>query len=197
MNLHSNPSFIRSAARWLAAIAAILGGLWFAGGGGVLLSRGGSLYYLVTGVVMVAAGVGLIKRRSWGGWLLLLAMAGTAVWAVWDAGWHFWPWFSRSFAFLVLGFLACVAWPQLGGPGGVARPRRGVAGIGALVLGLCAAGVFAAAFFPHGVIRPATPPSLSYSEGTPQDWTQWGGNIQGQRFANIDQIKLRIGNSTA
>src|SRR4051812_22220123 len=82
----------------LVAVLCELFGLLFLVGGGYLASLGGSLYFVIAGIAMLAAGVLLWRGQIGGAWLYGLALVGSAVWAVWDAGWNFWPLVSRLFA---------------------------------------------------------------------------------------------------
>ena len=63
----------------------------------------GSLYYLVTGVVLVAAGVLLWWGRRVGMWLYLAIIAYTVIWSVWEAGLDGWSLASRVGLFVLLG----------------------------------------------------------------------------------------------
>src|SRR4051812_1160535 len=84
--------------RWsykLVSALTIVFGLYFLSGGGYLLVLGGSPYFVVAGITMLVAGVLLWSGRHHGGLLYGLAVASSAVWAVADAGWAFWPLFSR------------------------------------------------------------------------------------------------------
>src|SRR3546814_7997640 len=65
----------------VAAIALILliGGVWLA-------ALGGSAYYLVTGIAMLAAGLLLMRGRMLGGWIYIAVVFFTLLWAFWEVG---------------------------------------------------------------------------------------------------------------
>jgi hypothetical protein len=52
-------------------------------------------------------------NRSSGILLYAIAFIASLFWAVSDAGWDFWPLFSRLFTFAVLAFLCAIVWPFL------------------------------------------------------------------------------------
>lgn len=79
--------------------------------GGKLALVGGTLYFALMGVVMVIAAVLIFRRRRGGILLYAVAFIASVIWAIGDAGWNFWPLFSRLFALGVLAFLAALVWP--------------------------------------------------------------------------------------
>lgn len=175
--------------RHIVCLLTLLCGLFLAIGGGILLSRGGSAYYLAMGAALIISALALWRRRSWGALLYALAFLGTLAWSVLDAGWEFWPLFSRIFAFAALGFLIALLYPST-----LARrtqaPPSSAAGYGAAtVLGAGMIAALAAMFWPQGVISPeSVQPRPRPAAGDPADWAHWGGNIGGEHFAAIDQI---------
>ncbi len=56
---------------WVAALGVLVFGLLFVVGGGYLATLGGSMYFLLAGLGMIAASVLMFKQRLWGaelGW---------------------------------------------------------------------------------------------------------------------------------
>src|SRR5262245_40314626 len=78
--------------RYLAWSPALLGGLVallglsLAVGGAYLAWLGGSLYYVLVGAMLVAAGYLLIKGRIAGLYTYVGAFAFTAAWSFWEVG---------------------------------------------------------------------------------------------------------------
>src|SRR3954454_20087158 len=72
-----------------------LTGLGLAAGGGWLITLGGSWYYLLAGLGMLASGVQLIRARSSGFWWYALVFAGTLSWTIWESGSDYWRWVPR------------------------------------------------------------------------------------------------------
>ena len=77
-------------ARWVSTVLTLI----------ITGLRGGTV-----GLAMLVAGVLLWRGRTAGAWLYALTLAASVAWALIDAGWSFWPLFSRLFALGVLGLL--------------------------------------------------------------------------------------------
>jgi glucose dehydrogenase len=90
-------------APWIYASILFLLGVALAVGGVQLALLGGSLYYGLTGVIMIAAAACLWRGRRVGMWLYLLVVAYTLVWSLWEIGLDGWALASR------LGLLAVLA----------------------------------------------------------------------------------------
>lgn len=84
--------------------------------GAKLALVGGTLYFALMGVVMVIAAVLIFRNRRGGILLYAVAFIASVIWAISDAGWSYWPLFSRLFALGVLAFLAALVWPFLASP---------------------------------------------------------------------------------
>lgn len=177
---------------WLAvALLMLLMGLYMTIGGGVLLGKGGSWYFVLMGLALLASAALLLARRRAGAHLYALAFVLTLVWAWWDAGWEFWPLVSRLMVFAVLGLLVALGYAQLEAGKLVMNDygRLGAA-VSVVVLGLGIVATAVSAFSPKGVIAPEVTevPSVGSMELKPSDWTDWGQGPAGQRFAALEQI---------
>ncbi|NKF23764.1 membrane-bound PQQ-dependent dehydrogenase, glucose/quinate/shikimate family [Solimonas marina] len=193
MSQTSSSPVVRALAAVLGVVIAVAG-LVLAVGGVRLLTLGGSAYFVLMGVAMLASGVLLVRRRPAGVTLYLLALLATAVWAVFDAGWHFWPLVSRLAMPLGFGLLALLVLPTLkaaqGGGGG-----RG-AYAGAALLALVFVAGFVHAFRVEPVVAPTSEPAvMPVAAGKAQkNWESWGNTTAGTRFAALDQInKQNVG----
>lgn len=100
--------------QWLLAGLMLIIGLAVGILGAKLALVGGTLYFALMGVVMVIAAVLIFRNRRGGIMLYAVAFIASVIWAISDAGWSYWPLFSRLFALGVLAFLA----------GGLAFPRQ-------------------------------------------------------------------------
>lgn len=177
---------------WLAvALLMLLMGLYMTIGGGVLLGKGGSWYFVLMGLALLASATLLLARRRAGAHVYALAFVLTLVWAWWDAGWEFWPLVSRLMVFAVLGLLVALGYAQLEAGKLVMNDygRLGAA-VSVVVLGLGIVATAVSAFSPKGVIAPEVTevPSVSSMGLKPSDWTDWGQGPAGQRFAALEQI---------
>ena len=181
----STPRGIGRILKWLLAGLLIIIGLAIGIPGIKLLSLGGSAYFLVMGVAMLVSALLIIKNRTSGIVLYALAFIASTIWAVSDAGWDFWPLFSRLFTFGVLAFLAALLWPFLTATTNK-KPAFGLAAAIALAL-LVSAGWM---FKPQTLVTANEDvPVQPVAKGSQQtDWKHWGNTTHGDRFAALDQI---------
>jgi len=194
----TDPAASRPRFRWASALVAalvVLVALYFVVAGVYLATLGGSLYFAVAGVALAVAGVLLWRGRVEGAWLYAVTFAASAAWAVADAGWTFWPLFSRLFVLGALGLLVALVTPALP----TVRGRGALAIAAILAVGVAAA--FAGMFVPHPTVVAAgggpglTPVDPAHAQ---KDWAHYGNTPGGSRFAALDQIhrgnvgKLRV-----
>ena len=166
---------------WLIAI---LGGL-FAVAGAVLLSVGGSPYYVLAGLAMVASGALWGRGRESGRTLYLAVWVVTLLWTVWEVGFDWLQWVPRMIApsVLLIAFYAARIPELFRG-----RHRRSIGGA-------IAAGVVALALVP--ILSPervtaqgaesASPNAPAVNPGA-ADWQHYGGTIGGARYSALGQI---------
>jgi membrane-bound PQQ-dependent dehydrogenase, glucose/quinate/shikimate family len=165
-------------------------GLFFAIGGGKLVALGGSWYFLIAGIVMLLSAIQFFRRKSSAVMLFILVFAGTLIWALYDAGWQFWPLVLRLMVPAGLMVLAFITWPAL-------RKREGKASLAKLSYALSAViavgmvVTFVQMFQPHPTVAFTEKqlPLIPVDKSKPQqDWSSYGRTPQGDRFAAIDQI---------
>ena len=118
--------------QWLLAGLMLIIGLAVGILGAKLALVGGTLYFALMGVVMVIAAVLIFRNRRGGILLYAVAFIASVIWAISDAGWNYWPLFSRLFALGVLAFAAGLAFPRQ--PTGEKGPAYGVAAVLAVAL---------------------------------------------------------------
>ncbi len=177
-----------TAGRWpLVAFGIVLAlvGLALAAGGVRLATLGGSWYYLIAGVAMVASGVLFAMRRMAGFWIYAAVFVGTLLWALWEVGFEFWPLVPRLAPVLVLALLAVLCLPRLS----FGRIRNAAwGGAAALAVLLVAGG--AAMFMPHGVIVGPADNSAGAAPAFDGEsrWEFYGRTPHGTRFAPFTQI---------
>jgi quinate dehydrogenase (quinone) len=177
---------------WLPLVLGIiLGviGLGLAIGGARLASLGGSWYYLLAGVVLVAAGVLYVLRRPLAGALYFLLLLATVAWGLWEVGVSFWGLMPRLAPLVVLGVPAALAGRSL-----APRARWPLPLAGLLLAGIVAAGV--SVFQPHGTITPAgtlaavrgAPAAIADAASPANRWAYYGRDADSTRYAPFDQI---------
>jgi quinate dehydrogenase (quinone) len=179
---------------WLYVLALILlaAGLFLSVGGAVLVARGGSWYFLIAGVVIVAS-AGLVARgRSAGAWLFLAVFVGTVLWALADVGLDYWGLISRLLALTFLAAAVVFSVPLLRKAEGKAS-RGKPALIGGAVLGVLGLLGFGSMFSSHPEVVAAVPAARTVPIVPGQEqksWAHYGNDAGTGRFAALDQINV-------
>ncbi|MBY5971077.1 membrane-bound PQQ-dependent dehydrogenase, glucose/quinate/shikimate family [Ferrimonas balearica] len=164
-----------------------LAGLGLAVGGGMLIARGGSWYYLLMGLAVLATGIELIRGKTSGAAIYLVAFVATVIWAFWEAGLDFWPLHARIFTFLCALFVLFLIEPIIERRAGL-RARSGT-WYGAAVVALVAIlGMGYGMFLPHGKHYAEAPTGQTPAPDMPGDWSNYGGTPNENRFVAADQI---------
>lgn len=179
---------------WLFVIILTAVGLALLTGGSVLLHEGGSLYYILAGVLVLASAY-LLARRSGRALLVygaLLAM--TLVWSLWEVGLDGWALAPRLLGPAVLGFLLLLLPTRTlaGGPS-----RWWIAGPGLAMLAAIALAGGLAVRDDFGAVK-AFAVYDAAGNAAPQEWRHWGQSVSGQRHlasaqintSNVDRLEL-------
>ena len=104
------PTATRSLLLSLLSVLLALTGLWFVGGGAWLLSLGGSLYYVVAGVVLLVVAVLVWNRHAGALWLYATFFFATLLWSMWETGLAWWPLAARTDVFFLFGLALITPW---------------------------------------------------------------------------------------
>ncbi|WP_292152229.1 membrane-bound PQQ-dependent dehydrogenase, glucose/quinate/shikimate family [Brevundimonas sp.] len=199
MQQHLTPgsAWIRRA--YAALLIAI--GVFLAGGGGWLVGLGGSPYYLLTGLAVIASGMLLWRGDRRGVWVYAAMLIATIGWSLWEVGFNPWGLVPRLVAPTVLGLgLLVPAIGRLPSRANTAALRRRWASPKLVALGgLVAAIVLGSGL--HALKPPVIDPifQAGTQERLPQaipasagdasgDWLHWGGDQGGSRFSPLDQL---------
>lgn len=86
----------RSRAVFITGLVYALIGLVLAGGGLWLAALGGSIFYVVLGVGVLATGALLLAQRRSALWLFAIVLVGTLAWAISEVQFDWWPLASRG-----------------------------------------------------------------------------------------------------
>src|SRR6266576_3584638 len=113
-----------SAMRWVTdvfgSVFILFGGVLLLGGI-ALVRLGGSSYYVIVSIGLIASGIQLLRQRAAGVWLYALVVSGTLIWSLAESGLSMWGLLPRLGIFVGLGaaFTAALAWtrPFLSGAG--------------------------------------------------------------------------------
>ena len=97
----------------LLGVVILLVGLFFVIAGADLAMLGGTTYYVLCGIVLVASGIFMLMGRTLGGYLYLAALAYTWVWSLWEVGFSPVDLLPRAFGPTILGILVALTIPVL------------------------------------------------------------------------------------
>ncbi|CAN5202625.1 membrane-bound PQQ-dependent dehydrogenase, glucose/quinate/shikimate family [soil metagenome] len=178
------------AVRILGIILALIG-LTLVIGGVKLLTLGGSFYYLLAGIGLVASGVMLFRLKLVGAWIYLGVFVLTVAWALWEVGLDGWGLVPRVIAPAVLLALVIAALPVLN-PG--RDGRRWALGGGAAFVVLALLGGFGVASANAPRIDGPLPGLAAIASSDPDaipvgaDWPAYGGSYHAQRYSPLNQI---------
>jgi quinoprotein glucose dehydrogenase len=171
--------------RLLAAVLA-LAGLGLAGGGAWLVGLGGSWFYLLAGLALLADAWLLWRGRSAALWLYAALLLATLAWALWESGVDWWPLATRLDVFFVLGLLMLL--PAV--TRSVAGGRGGRTAIAAGLVAIAAVSIASSFVDPHAVDGrlQSRSPAMAPAGLPAADWPAYGGTWHGQRYSALRQI---------
>ena len=174
----------------LLALIFILFGLPLLIGGGYLMSLGGSLYYLIAGLALIASGIQLFRNKMSGAWLFAVFFVLTLIWTIWESGSRFWGWVPRVAVFAALALLLSLLLPKIE-HGASRKVSFGLTAV--IVLCFIVAGVMA--FVPHFEYKsdqtyPDKPLTTASSDPTQadSDWKYYGRDANATRYSPLKQI---------
>jgi len=147
-------------------------------GGAQLAALGGSLYYGLSGITLLACAVLLWKRKRAGFVLYGAFLTATAAWAGWEVGADFWGIFARLAAPLVVGLGLCL---------GVLARRFGHLRVGGGVVALAALSFAAVLVLDPAETKPASGDGPAVSAQS-TDWPTYAGDLAAQRYTSLSQI---------
>ncbi len=172
----------------LFGLALVVGGIW-------LIAAGGSWFYLIAGLAFLATAVLAAMRRPAALTLYAVFVVGTLAWALWEAGFDWWPLAARGDVIFLMGILLLLPFVtrRLGPPEAHPGVFRGAGAslTAALVVALVGAGV---SWFtdPHaieGALPEARAEVASVGPDIPAgEWHAYGRTGWGQRYAPASQI---------
>lgn len=173
----------------LGVVLALIG-LTLTIGGGWLISLGGSWYYLLAGLGLLASGVLLVRRSLTGAFIYIGVFILTVLWALWEVGIDGWGLVPRVIAPAVLLIFVLAALPALKPGRGKVWAAGGAVGLVALLLVGGVASANAAKIRVNGPIPDAQQVASSDPDALPvgADWPAYGGTYHAQRYSPLTQI---------
>jgi membrane-bound PQQ-dependent dehydrogenase (glucose/quinate/shikimate family) len=168
---------IRRTSRKLLALLFLILGAALVAGGAQLAWLGGSAYYTVAGVMLVASAFLLWRGNRWGTRLYWLLLLGTVLWSLGESGSYFWPLLARTGLFAGLGLLLFLlelpAWAKR-------LPKAPLQAALVLMIGIPI--MAASVSLPSRGSDPA--PAVDARE----EWRAYGLSNTGTRFSRLSQI---------
>lgn len=175
---------------WVLGAVIAVAGLFFLIGGAKLISLGGSWYFVLAGLGLLASGVQLLRRRASGAWIYLITFALTVVWALAEVGLDYWSLISRLLAmtFGAAVITACLPW--LRGSNGQRMPCKApLAAAGVLLVAGLAGFVSMFQIHPEVAAQSAAATRKPVDAASEQkNWDHYGSSTRNDRFAALDQI---------
>ena len=138
------------------AVVMVLFGLPILGGGLWLITLGGSWYYALAGLGLLASAFFLFRHEMTAVWIYLVTYVGTVIWALWEAGLDGWAQVPRLVAPTVILVLVLLTIPAL--KGRTAAPRRAMAAAAAAVIAVGASVLGLSAVRDGNLVAQETPP---------------------------------------
>src|SRR3954464_13155673 len=101
---HRSTNWFREAPLLAVTVVVVaIMGLGLLAGGARLAALGGSVYYLIAGIMLLLTSWLLARRRAEALWIYATLLAGTMAWAIWEAGLDFWSLAPRGDVLVPLG----------------------------------------------------------------------------------------------
>ncbi|RZJ29161.1 MAG: membrane-bound PQQ-dependent dehydrogenase, glucose/quinate/shikimate family [Brevundimonas sp.] len=173
----------------LGVVLALIG-LTLTIGGGWLIGLGGSWYYLLAGLGLLASGVLLVRRSLLGAFVYIGVFVLTVLWALWEVGIDGWGLVPRVIAPAVLLALVIATLPALKPGRGKVWAAGGAVGLVALLLVGGVVSANAAKIRVQGELPEARQIASSDPDAIPvgADWPAYGGSYHAQRYSSLTQI---------
>ncbi|MBA1272418.1 glucose/quinate/shikimate family membrane-bound PQQ-dependent dehydrogenase [Stutzerimonas azotifigens] len=182
----------------ITGIFCILLALGLGYGGFRVIDLGGTWYFFLVAIGLLATGLLLLRRRRTALWVYSLVMIGTLVWALIEVGFDWWQLAPRGSIIAPLGLWLLMPWVirKLSWKyfdwrvwGGAALPLM-------FAVVLWAAAAFYALTTPSHEIRGMLPPPLAaapieFERGSDDDWPAYGRTQQGMRYSPLEDITVR------
>jgi membrane-bound PQQ-dependent dehydrogenase (glucose/quinate/shikimate family) len=166
---------------WIVVSILTIVGISLIAGGSILVANGGSFYYALTGLAVLASAVLLVRRSRYAAWIFGIMLSWTILWSLWEVGLDGWALMPRLVGPALVGFLFLI--PPLHEATGTSRWWVTAPSLAALLLVSLAA-------YRDQTAESGLPgaSNVAVMPGAPKDWQHWGKDLAGTRYAAIDQI---------
>ncbi|GAJ93176.1 glucose/quinate/shikimate family membrane-bound PQQ-dependent dehydrogenase [Rhizobium rhizogenes] len=173
-------------------------GLALGGGGLWLVLLGGSFFYVLAGLALLATAILLFLRKAAALWLYAIFVLAALGWAIWEVGFDWWQLGPRGGLIILIGLWLLTPW--------IRRPLgfRSLDGVQyaaspwplglPLLVAIIVAG-YSMTTDPHdlsGDLPTAVAASAPMGGDVPNgEWHQYGRTPYGQRYSPLDQINVQ------
>ncbi|MBU1307744.1 MAG: glucose/quinate/shikimate family membrane-bound PQQ-dependent dehydrogenase [Alphaproteobacteria bacterium] len=179
------PSRIVAAIFLLAALATGVGGVWLA-------AVGGSPFYIVLSLALLATSVLTWQGRPLALWVYAATLAAAMIWALIEVGLDWWALAPRGDILVPLGVLLCLPWVVRSLSATSVR-RTGWMALGGTVAASLVVAVVSMFMDPHNIAgslpearaEASVPATVAVPDG---EWQSYGRTAYGQRYSPLDQI---------
>lgn len=168
-------------AAFLALISAYF--LWY---GGNLMMLGGSAYYLLAGLALLAVATMLLLRSRLAAWMYAAIVGETVIWSLFEAGLDFVALLPRLAAWIIVGLWFLSPWYRAA-MAGRENTRDGAGGYFVLAVQSASVVLLALAAVPGYAVEDGTRNPQANSSPV-SDWKHYGNGTGGQRFVELEQI---------
>ena len=197
------PNIVERSLMWLFSAVLGLMALIFLGAGGYLAVLGGTLYYVVAGLLFLWSAILLFRGRRLGAWVFGLALAVSVIWALWEVGFDGWALMPRLLIPVAFGIWLLLPWSQhalfgrldfagrvpLGSVGLIASGTVGAIVIGYALYALSTGGPQDPRFQTGFGAYPEANGAAARGQ-TGENWPYFGGDQGGQKYSPLDEITL-------
>lgn len=167
----------------------LLFGVLLLGGGIWLTTLGGSFYYVIAGLMLIASGI-LLYRRSMLSYLIYAAlMLGTIIWSLWEVGSDFWALVPRLDLLGLLGLWMLIPAVTRGVQQATKPSRMILASTLCIAILVMIYSIFNDPQEINGEIKTPQPAQAKAIAGVAEaDWPAYGRTQAGQRYSPLTQI---------
>lgn len=166
------------------SLVLLIGGIWLA-------SLGGSLYYVIAGIVLLICAVLLWRRSAAAIWLYGVLLLATALWGLWEAGTDFWALVPRLDILGVLGIWLLIPAVTRGLDARLKASKVFLSATIVFSIAVLAYSIFNDPQEINGSLTAAQPAQAQPVDGiAPADWPAYGRTQAGIRYSPLDQINV-------
>jgi len=174
--------------KWLTIAFLLLSGIYLVAMGIWLIAIGGSPYYVIAGLFMLAVAYLVWRRSTSALYLYALLLFGTLIWAVIEAGFDFWALAPRLDVLVIAGVWLLLPFTYRL----FATPvKKGGLTLAAAVVLSGIALAYAAFNDPqeiNGTVQAQTDSAPAAAASRPGDWLAYGNTQAGTRYSPLTQI---------